>query len=514
MMYATAMAAKLGKSCISDVPIMKSLQDYGGFFCCVREKEKKRDLFNALLDVAEEALDQYYEDLVLKKLNALRMKQTQKPFSRKRSFPQITHSDSQLVSQENLTNKKKKMQKQPMVTLAIPDDIPADFKERILSIGGFALKYLMTKRLFQTDLSESHNRLSLPWTRIKADFLSEKEKGGVMRYGGEGLDVVLIEPSLEKCMVRFKLWKMPYLAYVFISAWGSVRSRNRLREDSDLDNLFVRLKLMEGRSNILIICCDGLRNLHVFWSVHIIWLDLIRVICNFKLDEVWGWPTIEKLCVHCAEALGRPIVGDYKYGWFWYQKWKQMPQVGFEPITGKHYKLRRPEGLDVQKGSVLSKVPLLHLHRKELVLPNIAKFIEILKPNSEEHLVHLSLWPNHLSPELPLPSNRSRAPKEEQSDATYFTEMPYIKLNLEASAVSRSNCPMRLITPNESNKFQIQTMEILSKAIVQPKHVLSSSFRCHGSQILKDKWKRTIWKSGVRCVPTPLPTVTNYALRK
>ncbi|KAK6911193.1 B3 domain-containing protein At2g31720-like [Dillenia turbinata] len=460
MMHATAMAAKLGKSCISDVPIMKSLQDYGGFFCCVREKEKKRDLFNALLDVAEEALDQYYEDLVLKKLNALRMKQTQKPFSRKRSFPQITHSDSQLVSQENLNNKKKKMQKQPMVTLAIPDDIPADFKERILGIGGFALKYLMTKRLFQTDLSESHNRLSLPLTRIKADFLSEKEKGGVMRYGGEGLDVVLIEPSLEKCMVRFKLWKMPYLAYVFISAWGSVRSRNRLREG--------------------------------------------------QLLQVWSF----RLCVHCAEALGRPIVGDYKYGWFWYQKWKQMPQVGFEPTTGKHYKLRRPEGLDVQKGSVLSKVPLLHLHCKELVLPNIAKFIEILKPNSEEHLVRLSLWPNHLSPELPLPSNRSRAPKEEQSDATYFTEMPYIKLNLEASAVSRSNCPMRLITPNESNNFQIQTMEILSKAIVQPKHVLSSSFRCHGSQILKDKWKRTIWKSGVSCVPTPLPTVTNYALRK
>ncbi|XAR60441.1 23S rRNA pseudouridine(955/2504/2580) synthase [Bertholletia excelsa] len=84
-----------------------------------------------------------------------------------------------------------------------------------------------------------------------------------------------------------------------------------------------------------------------------------------------------QLRVHCAEALGTPIVGDYKYGWFVHRKWKQMPRVDLEPTTGKPYKLRRPEGLDVQKGSVLSKVPLLHLHCRELVLPNIAKFLEL-----------------------------------------------------------------------------------------------------------------------------------------
>lgn len=87
--------------------------------------------------------------------------------------------------------------------------------------------------------------------------------------------------------------------------------------------------------------------------------------------------------VHCAEALGTPIVGDYKYGWFVHRKWKQMPRVDFEPTTGKPYKLRRPEGLDVQKGSVLSKVPLLHMHFRELVLPNIAKFIEPYNHKSE-----------------------------------------------------------------------------------------------------------------------------------
>lgn len=90
-----------------------------------------------------------------------------------------------------------------------------------------------------------------------------------------------------------------------------------------------------------------------------------------------------QLRVHCAEALGTPIVGDYKYGWFVHRRWKQMPRVDVEPRTGKPYKLRRPEGLDIQKGSVLSKVPLLHLHCRELVLPNIAKFLPLWNKNLE-----------------------------------------------------------------------------------------------------------------------------------
>lgn len=103
-----------------------------------------------------------------------------------------------------------------------------------------------------------------------------------------------------------------------------------------------------------------------------------------------------QLRVHCAEALGTPIVGDYKYGWFVHSRWKQMPRVDIEPTTGKPYKMRRPEGLDVQKGSVLSKVPLLHLHCRELALPNIAKFLDVLEKNSEELHPSLSAQPDVL----------------------------------------------------------------------------------------------------------------------
>ncbi|XVE91123.1 hypothetical protein DITRI_Ditri20bG0129500 [Diplodiscus trichospermus] len=112
-----------------------------------------------------------------------------------------------------------------------------------------------------------------------------------------------------------------------------------------------------------------------------------------------------QLRVHCAEALGTPIVGDYKYGWFVHRRWKQMPRVDIEPRTGKPYKLRRPEGLDVQKGSVLSKVPLLHLHCRELVLPNIAKFLPLLNKNSDTLPPALSGKPDLLRFVASMPSH-------------------------------------------------------------------------------------------------------------
>lgn len=112
-----------------------------------------------------------------------------------------------------------------------------------------------------------------------------------------------------------------------------------------------------------------------------------------------------QLRVHCAEALGTPIVGDYKYGWFVHRRWKQMPRVDIEPSSGKPYKLRWPEGVDIQKGSVLAKVPLLHLHCRELVLPNIAKFLDVLDGKSENVHPALSTRPDLLRFVASMPSH-------------------------------------------------------------------------------------------------------------
>ncbi|XP_068650415.1 RNA pseudouridine synthase 3, mitochondrial [Aristolochia californica] len=124
------------------------------------------------------------------------------------------------------------------------------------------------------------------------------------------------------------------------------------------------------------------------------WVELRPVTCRKH-----------QLRVHCAEALGTPIVGDYKYAWFMHKKWKHMPRADIDPVTGTPYRLRRPEGLDVQKGSVLSKVPLLHLHCRELVLPNIAKFLGILGGQSDNDNLMTHSKPDILRFVAPMPSH-------------------------------------------------------------------------------------------------------------
>nr|XP_043610963.1 RNA pseudouridine synthase 3, mitochondrial-like isoform X2 [Erigeron canadensis] len=120
------------------------------------------------------------------------------------------------------------------------------------------------------------------------------------------------------------------------------------------------------------------------------WVEL-RPLTNHK----------HQLRVHCAEALGTPIVGDYKYGWFVHSRWKQMPRADYEPVSGEPYKMRRPAGLDIQKGSVLSKVPLLHLHCRELVIPNVAKHLEAQKTTNSKS----KLKPNVLRFVASMPSH-------------------------------------------------------------------------------------------------------------
>eukprot|EP01018_Ginkgo_biloba_P014513 Gb_32577 [translate_table: standard] len=83
-----------------------------------------------------------------------------------------------------------------------------------------------------------------------------------------------------------------------------------------------------------------------------------------------------QLRVHCAEALGTPIVGDYKYGWSVHRSWRQMPRVDIDPQVWEQIKTITPYRLNMEKGSILGKVPLLHLHCRKLTLPNVAKALE------------------------------------------------------------------------------------------------------------------------------------------
>ncbi|KAI3497366.1 hypothetical protein L1887_39924 [Cichorium endivia] len=84
-----------------------------------------------------------------------------------------------------------------------------------------------------------------------------------------------------------------------------------------------------------------------------------------------------QLRVHCAEVLGTPIVGDYKYGWQAHKKWKQIySSSSFEDKIEFSNKKLLPFGLDLESGSISDKQPNLHLHCKKMVLPDVSSALK------------------------------------------------------------------------------------------------------------------------------------------
>lgn len=80
-----------------------------------------------------------------------------------------------------------------------------------------------------------------------------------------------------------------------------------------------------------------------------------------------------QLRVHCAEVLGTPIVGDYKYGWHAHREWEPLPHMELIP-DDKYVAETKPHhlGLSLECGSIAEKQPHLHLHCKQMILPNIS----------------------------------------------------------------------------------------------------------------------------------------------
>ncbi|XP_074592345.1 RNA pseudouridine synthase 4, mitochondrial [Curcuma longa] len=90
-----------------------------------------------------------------------------------------------------------------------------------------------------------------------------------------------------------------------------------------------------------------------------------------------------QLRVHCADILGTPIVGDDKYG--------RLENMKLEPIhlpqsvtkSEDIPKEKLPFGLNLNGGSISDKSPRLHLHCKQMVLPNVSMALQQLQ--SKDH---------------------------------------------------------------------------------------------------------------------------------
>ncbi|KAL0387045.1 UNVERIFIED_CONTAM: RNA pseudouridine synthase 4, mitochondrial [Sesamum radiatum] len=94
---------------------------------------------------------------------------------------------------------------------------------------------------------------------------------------------------------------------------------------------------------------------------------------------------VEQLRVHCAEVLGTPIVGDYKYGW---QAHKKLgSRLGYASELRWHNKISEVQHdtveFNLEIGSVSDKQVSLHLHCKEMILPNISLALQHGNGNSD-----------------------------------------------------------------------------------------------------------------------------------
>lgn len=95
--------------------------------------------------------------------------------------------------------------------------------------------------------------------------------------------------------------------------------------------------------------------------------------------------SFHKLRVHCAEVLGTPIVGDYKYGWQAHRKWKHLPWSDLEKSSIEKVACNKmlPFEIELEGGSIYEKQPRLHLHCKQMVLPNVSQALRGVKMSSE-----------------------------------------------------------------------------------------------------------------------------------
>ncbi|KAH7575322.1 hypothetical protein ACOSQ2_005442 [Xanthoceras sorbifolium] len=114
-----------------------------------------------------------------------------------------------------------------------------------------------------------------------------------------------------------------------------------------------------------------------------------------------------QLRVHCAEVLGTPIVGDYKYGWQAHRRWKELHPPDLSKSSNEKLFMEKPSpfGLGLENGSISEKQPRLHLHCKEMVLPDVSRALQNVQLSSGCDLLELE----SLKLVAPLPLHMQRS---------------------------------------------------------------------------------------------------------
>ncbi|RDY09692.1 B3 domain-containing protein, partial [Mucuna pruriens] len=121
-------------------------------------------------------------------------------------------------------------------------DLPVEFKNRIIELNGYDIKFLMHKTLFRSDLDPNNSRLSMPINEIMCDFLTGDEIAKLderkitegRRRPLIGMEVTVLDPCLREFALLLKKWNMRTNTYNLIKSWNDIVSVNRFEKDQEL----------------------------------------------------------------------------------------------------------------------------------------------------------------------------------------------------------------------------------------------------------------------------------------
>ncbi|KAF8413143.1 hypothetical protein HHK36_001119 [Tetracentron sinense] len=108
--------------------------------------------------------------------------------------------------------------------------MPENLMNELERMGATEITYLMQKKLFDTDISKGHNRLSIPTSQVDGrDFLTKKEKKTVQKKKDGVLEVVVVDPMAGHWTLNFTQWKMKSSnIYALIKQWKQLVKANNL----------------------------------------------------------------------------------------------------------------------------------------------------------------------------------------------------------------------------------------------------------------------------------------------
>ncbi|KAL5063221.1 hypothetical protein RYX36_024970 [Vicia faba] len=126
------------------------------------------------------------------------------------------------------------------ILLSPPPELPSHVNDMIKVLNGSDIKYIMCKELFKSDLNNNLNRLSMPITQIKSDFLTEIEKATLETRDQEekpiGIKVTVLDPCFNEFSLFLKKWNMKTTSiYILHQDWTHVLLENKFKENQKLD---------------------------------------------------------------------------------------------------------------------------------------------------------------------------------------------------------------------------------------------------------------------------------------